>query len=98
MLGRDEETLMVAARLREKRFVTLVGPGGVGKTTLAVAVGHDFGGFVKFVDFGALRDPGLVPTVVASTLGIPVQTEDPTPSLLLFLKHNPLFSNSKSRV
>jgi predicted ATPase/DNA-binding winged helix-turn-helix (wHTH) protein len=82
MVGRDEDVLKVSARLNATRFVTVVGPGGVGKTTLGIAVGHHllnaFNGAVLFVDLGMLSDPKLVPTVVASMLGLSVQSEDAT--------------------
>jgi len=71
------------------RFVSIVGPGGVGKTTVAVAVAHalteDFHGAVFFVDLGALADSRLVPTAVASALGFVTQAEDPMLDLLGFL-------------
>src|SRR6202051_3197537 len=40
MIGRDSVLSEVRDNLREERFVTLLGPGGIGKTTIAVAVGH----------------------------------------------------------
>jgi DNA-binding winged helix-turn-helix (wHTH) protein len=40
MVGRDDDVLKVSAQLTASRFVTIVGPGGVGKTTVAVTVGH----------------------------------------------------------
>src|SRR6202171_3796619 len=50
MIGRDSVLSEVRHNLREERFVTLLGPGGIGKTTIAVAVGHaiaeEFGGEV----------------------------------------------------
>ena len=80
MVGRDEDVLKVSARLNAARLVTIAGPGGVGKTTVAVAVGHHllnaFNGAVLFVDLGMLNDPKLVPTVVASMLGLSVQSDD----------------------
>ena len=40
MVGRDEDVLKLSAQLNASRFVTIVGAGGVGKTTVAIAVGH----------------------------------------------------------
>src|SRR5258707_4632830 len=72
-----------------RSFVSIVGPGGMGKTTVAISIAHalmdDFEGAVFFVDLGALTDPGLVPTAVASALGFMVQAQDPFLSLLAFL-------------
>ena len=90
IVGRDDDVHKVSARLTTARFVTLVGPGGVGKTTVAVAVGHHlvdaFAGAVLFVDLGMLGDPSLVPTAVASMLGLSVQSEDATPTLAAYLR------------
>ena len=90
MVGRSDDALMLSAQLAVARFVTVVGSGGVGKTTVAVAVGHDlveaFAGAVVFVDFGALGDPALTATAVASLLGLSVQSDDPTPGLIAFLR------------
>jgi predicted ATPase/DNA-binding winged helix-turn-helix (wHTH) protein len=90
MLGRADAVLALSSLLAESRFVTIVGTGGVGKTTIAVAVGHEladaFAGIVLFVDLGALRDPGLVAVSVASILGLSVHTGDPTSVLLAYLR------------
>src|SRR6266436_7927484 len=50
MIGRDSVISEVSDKLRDERFVTLLGPGGIGKTTIALAVGRaaaeEFGGEV----------------------------------------------------
>ncbi|SIO63081.1 transcriptional regulator [Bradyrhizobium erythrophlei] len=89
MVGRDDTVRALSAQLMTRRFVSIVGPGGMGKTTVAVSIAHalidDFEGAVFFVDLGALTDPGLVPTAVASALGFMMQAQDPFLSLLAFL-------------
>ena len=90
MVGRDDDVLKLSADLTASRFVTIVGAGGVGKTTVAIAVAHHlvdaFAGSVLFVDLGMLTDPKLASTAVASMLGQSVQSDDATPGLIAFLK------------
>lgn len=90
MVGRDDTVRTIAADLRTDRFVTIVGPGGMGKTTVAVSVAHamleEFSGRVCFVDIGAITDPVLLTSTVASTLGLTVQGEVALPTLLAFLR------------
>jgi predicted ATPase/DNA-binding winged helix-turn-helix (wHTH) protein len=89
MVGRSDAVVSLSGLLADERFVTIVGGGGVGKTTVAVAVGHElaeaFAGAVLFVDLGALRDPSLVAGSVASMLGLSVQAEDPASVLVPYL-------------
>src|SRR3984893_4944711 len=91
MVGRDQTVQEISALLAAERFVTIVGPGGIGKTTVAVSVGHEllteFAGAVHFFDLGPINDPLLVPSSVASTLGLPVQSSDPTPGLIALLRN-----------
>jgi predicted ATPase/DNA-binding winged helix-turn-helix (wHTH) protein len=89
MIGRGEIIRALSAQLMMYRFVTIVGPGGIGKTTVAISVAHTlltgFNGAVFFVDLAALTDAKLVPTIVARALGFMAQTQDLLRSLLAFI-------------
>ena len=91
VVGRDEDVLRLSAQLNASRFVTIVGAGGVGKTTVAIAVGHHlidaFSGALLFVDLGMLGDPELVTAGMASMLGLSVQSNDATPNLIAYLRN-----------
>jgi predicted ATPase/DNA-binding winged helix-turn-helix (wHTH) protein len=86
MIGRDPVLDDVKDRIRNDRFVTLLGPGGIGKTTVAVAAGHamaeEFNGEVYFVDLGSLTDPRHVPAAVGTSLGLVLKAKDATAELL----------------
>ena len=90
MVGRDEDVLKLSTQLAASRFVTVVGAGGIGKTTVAVAVAHQtqktFNGAALFVDLGMLSDPGLVVPAISSMLGVSVGSEDPTLGLIAHLR------------
>ncbi len=89
MVGRDDTVRALADQLQMRRFVSIVGPGGVGKTTVAISVAHalidGFQDAAFFIDLAALTDAMLVPTAVASALGLIVQTQDPIVGLLAFI-------------
>jgi len=86
MRGRDDIVRLVSEKLLTERFVSIVGEGGMGKTTVALSVAHlllsEFGGAVCFVDLGTIGDPRLLAGTVASAFGLPVQSEDPLPALV----------------
>lgn len=81
LFGRETDVQLLVDRISEARLFTIVGAAGVGKTTLAVEIGHAllprFGDKVHFVDLSLLEDPTLVPSAIAAALGIPVQANDP---------------------
>ena len=90
MVGRDDAVQEIRGKLLDKRFVAVVGPGGMGKTTVAVSLAHqlldDFRGAVCFVELSPLSDPRLLAGAVASALGLAVQAQDPTPELIAHLR------------
>src|SRR6266404_6630745 len=80
MIDRESVISEVNDKLRDERFVTLIGPGGIGKTTVACAVGRaaaeEFGGEVYFVDLEGLTDPCHVAGAVATSLGFALKSKD----------------------
>jgi predicted ATPase/class 3 adenylate cyclase len=74
LVGRDAEIAALQAALAESRIVTLTGPGGSGKTRLALGVARSitdrFAHGVWFVDLAALREAELLESAIAATLGI----------------------------
>ena len=73
-IGRRGELAQIRRRLAEARLVSLVGPGGVGKTRLAVRAGAELGrGFPDgawLVELADVRDPALVGSAVMAALGL----------------------------
>jgi predicted ATPase/DNA-binding SARP family transcriptional activator len=81
LVGRERETEQISGLLRgeKARLLTLTGPGGTGKTRVALAAGADLLGHfddgVFFVALAAVRDPELVPSAIAGSLGIKESAE-----------------------
>ncbi len=73
-VGRTDELVTVSGFLDRSRVVTLTGPGGAGKTRLALgvaeAVAARFPDGVLFVELAPLRDPALLPAAIASVVGV----------------------------
>jgi predicted ATPase/class 3 adenylate cyclase len=82
-VGREREVEDITKLLQSARLVTLTGPGGTGKTRLALRVASQllerFTDGVFFVELAPVTDPHLVPSVIGSTLG--VGEEGPRPIL-----------------
>jgi predicted ATPase len=76
LIGREQEVMQVCQQLRAPhvRLLTILGPGGVGKTSVAVAVAEALLGSLEhgvcFVALASLHDPGLVISAIAHALGI----------------------------
>ncbi len=74
LIGRSADVAYLCDSLSAHRLVTLTGPGGIGKTTLALDVARKlslkFHGQVWLVEFGLISDAGLVAQVVAHAIGL----------------------------
>lgn len=86
LVGRDAERLALVEQLRCHRLVTLVGPGGIGKTCLALAAAADlapaFDDGVRVVELAAVSDPALLVPVVAQALQLTLPHGDDPVALL----------------
>jgi non-specific serine/threonine protein kinase len=73
-IGRERELAQARRLLADSYLVTLTGPGGSGKTRLGIAlaaeVAGDYPDGVFFVPLAPVRDPGLVPSTIAQSLGL----------------------------
>ncbi|MHB8574339.1 MAG: TIR domain-containing protein, partial [Dehalococcoidia bacterium] len=90
-LGRGQELAEIAKLLANNRLVTLTGPGGTGKTRLALSAASAqmaaFPDGVFFIDLAPLADPTLVPSAVAQALGVQGIPETPIQeSVVRFLR------------
>jgi predicted ATPase/DNA-binding winged helix-turn-helix (wHTH) protein len=90
MVGRDDAVRELTTLLKKQRFVSIVGAGGIGKTTIALTLAHrmlaDFEGAVHLLDLGAVDDPRLLESLLASKLGLVAVSERPLPIILTFLR------------
>jgi predicted ATPase/DNA-binding winged helix-turn-helix (wHTH) protein len=93
-LGRDADIDAIALQVPMRRCVTIAGAGGIGKTTVATAVGerllqvYDDG--VWFLDLSAIADGQLILPSVAQVLGISLPTSRALPGLIEFLQDKQL--------
>ena len=80
LVGRSTAIQRLRDFVSAYRVVTLTGPGGIGKTALALEVASgllgEFEGAVRLVELASLSDPDLVPTAVASVLGLKLGGEE----------------------
>lgn len=74
LIGREEVCAQTVSLMRNERLITLTGPGGVGKTRLALEAamqaGDSFHGGVCWIELAPVMDPGLLLSTVAAALGV----------------------------
>jgi predicted ATPase/DNA-binding winged helix-turn-helix (wHTH) protein len=84
LIGREDAARQVAGLVSQHRIVSLVGPGGIGKTRLGIAVVHavqaDFADGAWLVDLSSISDPRLLPSALASVLRLNLDGADITPA------------------
>jgi predicted ATPase/DNA-binding winged helix-turn-helix (wHTH) protein len=89
-LGRADTISALLDQLPRRRFVSIVGAGGIGKTTVALSVAEAFIGAyehgVRFVDLAPLGDERFVPSAVASALGLAIQSDNAVGDLIAYLR------------
>jgi predicted ATPase/DNA-binding winged helix-turn-helix (wHTH) protein len=89
-IGREETIDEIATELRRKRFITITGTGGVGKTTVALAVSRQiatsFRDGLRLFDLGPLANPALVVPYIASLLRVPAADRHSLPYVTASLR------------
>ncbi len=89
VVGRADVISAIASRLSSQRLVTIVGPGGIGKTTVGLAVAHDWARLhedgAQFADLASVNDGSFVASALASSFGVAVYANNAVPALMSFL-------------
>jgi predicted ATPase/DNA-binding winged helix-turn-helix (wHTH) protein len=90
IIGRTDVINTVCHQVQSRRFVTLVGSGGIGKTTVALAAAQSlsaaYANGVTLVDFSRVGDPRFVAQTLATALGLAGPSETAIPYVVGFLK------------
>jgi predicted ATPase len=87
LIGRQAEAAAIKSQLERHQLVTLVGPAGVGKSSLAAAVRDQIGmtGGSFLIELAALDDGAQVAPAIATALGVSIDAERPSEGLIDFL-------------
>ncbi len=90
LIGRTDIVASLARQLASNRLLTIVGPGGMGKTSVALAVAEELLSNLAdgawLIDLAPLADPRLVPSALASALGFESRSGHPLPGAIAMLR------------
>lgn len=90
VVGRDETIDLLTAHIVEHGFLSVIGPGGIGKTTVAIAAADRLAARyedgVRFIDLAPVSDAALVAGTVAISLGLSVTNETATDAIVEHLR------------
>jgi predicted ATPase/DNA-binding winged helix-turn-helix (wHTH) protein len=90
VIGRTAVLESVLREIGRRRLVTIAGPGGIGKTTVALAAVDQLGSVypdgIYFLDLATLAEPKQIASAVAAVVGFAVRSDQPLPGLISFLK------------
>src|SRR6185437_3332516 len=90
VLGRGEIIETICASIPKRRLITLVGPSGIGKTTVALAVARRLAAAyrhgVAFIDFASIGGHEMVPSRFSAAFGLPITADDSLPQVLSYLR------------
>jgi predicted ATPase/DNA-binding winged helix-turn-helix (wHTH) protein len=90
-VGRADTIDALLTQLRQHRFVSVVGPGGIGKTTVALAAAESlisaYEHGIWFVDLAPVRDPHVVLGTLASAIGVTMRSPNAADSLMAYLRN-----------
>jgi predicted ATPase/DNA-binding winged helix-turn-helix (wHTH) protein len=90
IFGREAFTQAIVDELGRRKLTTVVGPGGIGKTTVAIAACHrvmaNYRNGICFVDFGAVVESSIVADTLARQLGLGVFSRNPIQGILWHLR------------
>src|SRR5262249_24538480 len=90
IIGREEIVAVVTEQIKRRRLVTLIGPGGIGKSTVALAAIDQlrtiFLGGIRFVDLTPIPDSSLVAPTLAAAFGLAAISADLFGELLALIR------------
>ncbi|WP_338585967.1 winged helix-turn-helix domain-containing protein [Pseudomonas sp. MAG733B] len=94
LIGRQALVDNLVTQLPRQRFITLVGPGGIGKTTVALRVAEQLIGRyrdgIRLLDLAPINDPLMISGHLATLLGLSLHDSEPMSGLALFLRERQL--------